>query len=131
MKSSSENQHLWRFVTNHAHVLETIASEPTSRLRDIAAAVGITERTARRVAEVTAGRRAGEVKSRAAHVRIDGEKREVGRRLHRAAPAAEEREDDQEHGEQASHHADDTPLAGLSSPDAPSRVQSKGTPWTH
>jgi hypothetical protein len=36
----------WRFLTNHAHVLETIARDPTSRLRDIARAVGITERTA-------------------------------------------------------------------------------------
>jgi predicted transcriptional regulator len=33
-------------VTNHAHVLEAIAADPTSRLRDIAATVGITERTA-------------------------------------------------------------------------------------
>jgi winged helix DNA-binding protein len=37
--------HRWRFVTNHAHVLETIARDPTSRLRDIALTVGITERT--------------------------------------------------------------------------------------
>jgi Mn-dependent DtxR family transcriptional regulator len=47
MKSSSGNDHhLWRFVTNHAHVLEAIAKDPTIRLRDIAADVGITERTA-------------------------------------------------------------------------------------
>jgi Mn-dependent DtxR family transcriptional regulator len=46
MKSSSSNEfHHWRFVTNHAHVLEAIATDPTLRLRDIAAAVGITERT--------------------------------------------------------------------------------------
>jgi predicted transcriptional regulator len=32
-------------VTNHAHVLEAIATDPTIRLRDIAATVGITERT--------------------------------------------------------------------------------------
>jgi DNA-binding transcriptional ArsR family regulator len=37
--------HRWRFVTNHAHVLEVIARDPTFRLRDIAASVGITERT--------------------------------------------------------------------------------------
>jgi hypothetical protein len=36
----------WRFVTNHAHVLERIAGNPTVRLRDIAASVGITERAA-------------------------------------------------------------------------------------
>ncbi len=47
MKLGSGNDyHRWRFVTNHAHVLEAIATNPTSRLRDIAAAVGITERTA-------------------------------------------------------------------------------------
>jgi predicted transcriptional regulator len=36
----------WRFVTNHAHVLAFIAANPQARLRDIAIAVGITERTA-------------------------------------------------------------------------------------
>jgi hypothetical protein len=36
----------WRFVTNHAHVLACIAASPQARLRDIALAVGITERTA-------------------------------------------------------------------------------------
>lgn len=46
MKSSSKNEHPWRFVTNHAHVLEHIYTDPTARLRDIAAAVGVTERTA-------------------------------------------------------------------------------------
>ena len=41
--------HRWRFVTNHAHVLELIARDPTTRLRDIAVAVGITERTAAQI----------------------------------------------------------------------------------
>ena len=45
----SEDYHRWRFVTNHAHVLETIAGDPTLRLRDIAADVGITERTAAQI----------------------------------------------------------------------------------
>src|ERR671933_513553 len=46
MKSTSGNQdHLFRFVTNHAHVLQVIAADPTARLRDIAQTVGITERT--------------------------------------------------------------------------------------
>jgi hypothetical protein len=50
MKSSAvdgkrDDHHHWRFVTNHAHVLETIARDPTTRLRDIAATVGVTERT--------------------------------------------------------------------------------------
>jgi Mn-dependent DtxR family transcriptional regulator len=45
MKSRSANDHPWRFVTNHAHVLEHISTDPAARLRDIAASVGITERT--------------------------------------------------------------------------------------
>jgi DNA-binding Lrp family transcriptional regulator len=36
-------------VTNHAHVLECIAADPSARLRDIAATVGITERTAAQI----------------------------------------------------------------------------------
>jgi DNA-binding MarR family transcriptional regulator len=45
MNSDSGNKfHTWRFVTNHAHVLAVIALDPTTRLRDIAATVGITER---------------------------------------------------------------------------------------
>ena len=44
MKSSSAKDHSWRFVTNHAQVLECISADPRARLRDIAASVGITER---------------------------------------------------------------------------------------
>jgi hypothetical protein len=47
--ASPDDHHRWRFVTNHAHVLETIATDPTSRLRDIAYTVGITERTAAQI----------------------------------------------------------------------------------
>src|SRR5215211_4740737 len=43
--ASANFDHAWRFVTNHAHVLECIATSPGARLRDIAATVGITERT--------------------------------------------------------------------------------------
>jgi DNA-binding MarR family transcriptional regulator len=42
---SGEFDHTWRFVTNHAHVLSCVAADPNLRLRDIAPAVGITERT--------------------------------------------------------------------------------------
>jgi hypothetical protein len=46
MQSRSENDyHLWRFITNHSHVLMCIAADPSARLRDIALTVGITERT--------------------------------------------------------------------------------------
>jgi DNA-binding transcriptional ArsR family regulator len=39
----------WDFLTNHAHVLMCVADDPGIRLRDIAAAVGITERAAHRI----------------------------------------------------------------------------------
>ena len=44
--SSANTIGAWRFVTNHAHVLACIAADPEARLRDIAAVIGITERTA-------------------------------------------------------------------------------------
>jgi predicted transcriptional regulator len=49
MKSSSGDEHRWRFVTNHADVLQCIAADPSSRIRDVAASVGITERTAAQI----------------------------------------------------------------------------------
>jgi hypothetical protein len=39
----------WKFLTNHAHVLLCVAHEPEIRLREIADAVGITERAAHRI----------------------------------------------------------------------------------
>lgn len=39
----------WTFLTNHAHVLMCIAADPGIRARDIAVAVGITERAAQRI----------------------------------------------------------------------------------
>src|SRR5580700_6726608 len=36
----------WSFLTNHARVLLRIAEDPGARLRDIAASLGITERSA-------------------------------------------------------------------------------------
>ena len=49
MRSASEGNGRWTFLTNHAHVLLSIASDPEVRLRDIADAVGITERAAQRI----------------------------------------------------------------------------------
>src|SRR5919197_5112235 len=43
---STKPDQLFRFVTNHAHVLQYVAADPRARLRDIASTVGITERTA-------------------------------------------------------------------------------------
>lgn len=39
----------WTFLTNHAHVLICIAQNPSSRMRDLAASVGITERAVHRI----------------------------------------------------------------------------------
>lgn len=36
----------WRFLTNHVRTLVCIAHDPRVRLRDIAATLGVTERTA-------------------------------------------------------------------------------------
>ena len=39
----------WDLLTNHAHVLLCVAHDPGVRLRDIAASVGITERSAHKI----------------------------------------------------------------------------------
>jgi hypothetical protein len=39
----------WTFLTNHAHVLVWISSNPQARVRDIASSVGITERAAQSI----------------------------------------------------------------------------------
>ena len=41
-----EQPRTWTFLTNHAHALVCIARDPDIRLRDLAAALGITERRA-------------------------------------------------------------------------------------
>lgn len=39
----------WTFLTNHAHVLMLLAKNPSERIRDLAAEVGITERAVQRI----------------------------------------------------------------------------------
>ena len=39
----------WTFLTNHAHVLLCLANDPSMRMRDIAARVGITERAVQQI----------------------------------------------------------------------------------
>jgi DNA-binding transcriptional regulator PaaX len=34
----------WTYLTNHSHVLICLAEDPTTRLRDVAQRIGITER---------------------------------------------------------------------------------------
>jgi winged helix-turn-helix DNA-binding protein len=48
-KSADRTPARWDFLTNHAHVLLCVADDPGIRLRDIAAAVGITERGAHKI----------------------------------------------------------------------------------
>jgi winged helix-turn-helix DNA-binding protein len=39
----------WKFLTNHAHVLACITADPTTRLRDMAVEVDLTERAVHRI----------------------------------------------------------------------------------
>lgn len=39
----------WTFLSNHGHVLVCIARDPGARLRDVALAVGITERAVQKI----------------------------------------------------------------------------------
>ena len=47
----------WSFLSSHARVLLCIARDPGARLRDIAASVGITERSAHAIVSDLAERR--------------------------------------------------------------------------
>ena len=49
MDKREGNQGGWTLLTGHGHVLVEIARNPTARIRDIAAAAGITERTAQSI----------------------------------------------------------------------------------
>ena len=65
----------WTFLSNHGHILVCIARDPNIRVREIAQAVGITERAVQRIlgeleeAGVISRRRQG----RRTHYEIDGE----------------------------------------------------------
>jgi DNA-binding transcriptional ArsR family regulator len=39
----------WTFLTNHAHVLIALTRDPSVRVRDLASAVGITERAVQQI----------------------------------------------------------------------------------
>jgi DNA-binding IclR family transcriptional regulator len=45
MSGSDESTGNWTLLTGHGHVLVEIARDPGARIRDIAAAAGLTERT--------------------------------------------------------------------------------------
>jgi DNA-binding IclR family transcriptional regulator len=42
-------RHSWSLLSNHGHVLVTLAHHPRMRIRDLAATVGITERACYRI----------------------------------------------------------------------------------
>lgn len=39
----------WRFLTNHAHVLLAVARDPNATMREVATAIGITERATQKI----------------------------------------------------------------------------------
>jgi DNA-binding MarR family transcriptional regulator len=45
MSKPGENGGTWTLLTGHGHVLVEIARDPEARIRDISAAVGLTERS--------------------------------------------------------------------------------------
>ena len=47
-RSASEHRD-WTFLSNHAHVLICLATDPDLRLREVAARVGITERAVQKI----------------------------------------------------------------------------------
>ena len=49
MSVPDERSGSWTLLTGHGHVLVEIARDPGARMRDIAAAAGITERTAQAI----------------------------------------------------------------------------------
>jgi DNA-binding transcriptional ArsR family regulator len=89
----------WTFLTNHAHVLLSVARDPAARVRDLAAAVGITERAVQRIlAELEeAGYLTREREGRRTSYEVDGDlplrhpveqHRRVGELLALVGPAA-------------------------------------------
>lgn len=45
----TEAEHRWTFLSNHGHVALVLARDSEARVRDIAAAVGVTERAVQRI----------------------------------------------------------------------------------
>ena len=43
------SQAQWTFLSNHGHVLVSLAKDPQARMRDVADAVGITERAVQQI----------------------------------------------------------------------------------
>jgi len=73
---AAANSRPWTFFSNHGHVLVFLAQDPNARLRDVAQAVGITERAVQKIvadleaAGIVARERAG----RRNHYRVHTER---------------------------------------------------------
>ncbi len=50
MSNETAGRH-WTFLSNHGHVLVCLALDPATRLRDVAASVGITERAVQKIVD--------------------------------------------------------------------------------
>jgi biotin operon repressor len=63
----------WTFLTNHSHVLLTLSADPDLVMREVAARVGITERTVQKIVEdlEAAGVLVSERVGRRKHYRIN------------------------------------------------------------
>ena len=48
LEADTASRH-WTFLSNHGHVLVCLARDPDARLRDVALAVGITERAVQKI----------------------------------------------------------------------------------
>ena len=71
--SSATPVRRWTYLSNHAHVLVCLARDPHSRLRDVAASVGITERAVQKIVDdlAEAGVLTRERSGRRNHYRLD------------------------------------------------------------
>ncbi len=47
--TTTPQESMWTFLTNHTHVLFCLSRDPNMRMRDIASEVGITERAVQRI----------------------------------------------------------------------------------
>jgi DNA-binding MarR family transcriptional regulator len=47
--TTTPQEPMWTFLTNHTHVLFCLSRDPNMRMRDIASEVGITERAVQRI----------------------------------------------------------------------------------
>lgn len=99
-------QRQWTFLSNHGHVLVCLATDPASRLRDVAAKVGITERAVQKIV--------GDLESAGVIERIRAGRRNTYR-LHLSVPLRHPLE---------AHQTVETLLSGVLDPEGHERARS-------